>query len=152
MRGVVDQITVVHERGEIGERAADIPGEHPKQQRGGGHEETDLELLVQKDRRDPGAFQNVLKIVGGFALERQRLVKLVVQSVEFFVGRRSVLVHGPNLFGVARKVAQFVEESVDGAWLWSGNAGRAEFRPIFSSATVLARAWSKATGRHNSTF
>ena len=28
-----------------------------------------------------------LKIVGGFALERQRLVKLVVQSVEFFVGR-----------------------------------------------------------------
>ena len=42
---------------------------------------------VEKQRRDPGAIENVLQVIGGAALPLQRLLELAVESSEFLVER-----------------------------------------------------------------
>ncbi len=63
---------------EIGERPADVGGDHAEERFRRGREEAYIELLIQEYRRQIGAVQYVLEIVGDDALLSQGLLKLAV--------------------------------------------------------------------------
>ena len=77
-RGVADEIAIVRERCEIGQRSTNIRGNHPEQRNGRRCEKPDFELFIRKDRGDARAFQNILKIVGRVSLPFKSLVELSV--------------------------------------------------------------------------
>ena len=76
---------------QIRKRTPDIAGNDAEQCLRGGREEADIEAGVEEDRRDVGAVQHVLQIVGGRALPFQRLLKLTVEGGELLVERLQLL-------------------------------------------------------------
>ena len=60
---VGEEIRVGGERGEIGERSADIGGDDAEQRFRRRREEADVEVAVEEQRRDVGAVEDVLQIV-----------------------------------------------------------------------------------------
>ena len=85
------------QRVEICKRAADVAGDDAEERFGGRGEEADIEVGVEKKRRDVGAVQNVLQIVGGRALPLQRLLELAVESRQLLVQRLQLLLGGQQL-------------------------------------------------------
>src|SRR5208283_4497188 len=65
---VSDQIAVVRERGEIGQRPTNVCRNHSEKRHGCGGEKANLEFFIQEDRGDPRTLQNVLQIVRRIAL------------------------------------------------------------------------------------
>ena len=64
---------------------------------GGRREEADFELGVEEERRDIGAVQDVLQIVGGRALPLQRFLELAVEGGQLLVERLQFLLRGQQL-------------------------------------------------------
>ena len=82
---------------EIGERPADIGGNDVEKRLRGRREEADVQTRVQKQRRDVGAVQDVLEIVGRGALPLDGLLKLAVERGELLVERLQLLLRGLEL-------------------------------------------------------
>ena len=72
-------------------------GNDTEERFGGRREEADIEVGVEKDRRDIGAVQNILQIVGGRALPLQRFLELAVERGELLVERLQFLLRGQQL-------------------------------------------------------
>ena len=83
--------------GEIGERPADIGGDDPEQRFCRRREEADVEIAVEEQRRDAGAVEDVLQIVGRVALPFQRFLKLAVEGGELLVERLQFFLRGYQL-------------------------------------------------------
>ena len=96
--GIGEQIAVGGERGEIGERPADVGGDDAKQRLGRRREETDVELAVQEQGRHSGAVQDVLQIIRCAALAFERFLKLAVEGGQLFIERLQLLSRGHQLF------------------------------------------------------
>ena len=94
---VGQQIGVAERAGEVGERPADIGGDDAEQRFRRRREEADVEIAVEEQRRDAGAVQDVLQIVGRAALPLQRLLKLAVEGGELLVERLQLLLRGHQL-------------------------------------------------------
>ena len=62
--GIGQQVPVGEMVREIGQRPADIGGDHAEQRLRRGGEEADAEILVEEERRNIGAVEDVLEIVG----------------------------------------------------------------------------------------
>ena len=95
--GVGEEIGVGGERGQIGERPADVGGDDPEQRFRRRREEADVEVAVEEQRRDAGAVENVLQIVGRAALPFERLLKLAVERGQLLVERLQLLLRGYQL-------------------------------------------------------
>ena len=95
--GVDEEIAFPAEGFEVGQRPTDIAGDHMEQRLGGRSEEPDIEMRVEKDRRDVGAVEDVLQIVGERALALQRLLKLAVEGAQLLVERLQLLLGSHQL-------------------------------------------------------
>ena len=60
-------------------------------------EQADVQVHVEEDRRDIGAVQHILQIVGGGPLAVQRFLKLAVERGQFLVERLQFLLRGEQL-------------------------------------------------------
>ena len=83
--------------GEVGERPADVGGDDPEQRFRRRREEADVEVAVEEQRRDAGAVEDVLQVVGGAALAFERLLQLAVEGGELLVERLQLLLGGFQL-------------------------------------------------------
>ena len=72
-------------------------GNDIEQRLGGRREEADIEIGVEEERRDIGAVQDVLQIVGGRALPLQRFLELAVEGGQLLVERLQFLLRGQQL-------------------------------------------------------
>ena len=80
-RASVEKSAVGGQRVEVGERPADVAGNDAEQRLGRRREEADVEIGVEKQRRDVGAVQDVLQIVGGRALPLQGFLSWLLSAV-----------------------------------------------------------------------
>ena len=64
---------------------------------GGRREEADVEVGVEEERRDVGAVQDILQIVGRRALPLQRFLKLAVEGGQLLVERLQFLLRRQQL-------------------------------------------------------
>ena len=87
LRGVGEEVGVVDQAGEVGQRPADIRSEDAEHRFCGRCEQSDLEVTVQEQHRNLRAVHGVLQIVGGGALPLDRFVELTVEGGEFLVER-----------------------------------------------------------------
>ena len=62
--GIGEEIPVGKMPRKIGERPADVGADHAEERLRRRGEEADLEVLVKEERRDVGAVQDVLEVVG----------------------------------------------------------------------------------------
>ena len=85
------------QRVEVGERPAESLGNDIEQRLGRRREEADIEVGVEEQRRDIGAVQDVLQIVGGGALPLQRFLELAVEGGQLLVERLQFLLRGQQL-------------------------------------------------------
>ena len=76
---------------EIGERPADVGGDHAEERLRRRREEADIEFLVEEQRRDVGAVQDVLEVVGDGLMLIEGLLKLAVERRELLVERLQFL-------------------------------------------------------------
>ena len=83
--GVGEEIAVGGERGEIRHGPTDVARDELEKRFCRRGEEADVEAAVQEQRRDAGAFEDVLQIVGRAPLPFERLLKLYIQRRELFV-------------------------------------------------------------------
>ena len=60
----------------------------------GRREEADIEVAVEEERRDVGAVEDVLQVVGRAALLLERLLELAVEGGELLVERLQLLLRG----------------------------------------------------------
>ena len=95
--GIGDQVGIGGERGEVGERSADIAGDDPEQRSCRRREEADVEVAVEEQGRDTSAVEDVLQIVRCVALPFQGLLQLAVEGGELFVERLKLLLRGDQL-------------------------------------------------------
>ena len=86
------------ERAEVGERPADVAGNDIEQRLRRRCEKADIELGIEKERRDIGAVENILQIVGCRALPLQRLLKLTVEGGQLLIQRLQLLFRRQQLF------------------------------------------------------
>ena len=96
-RGVRQQSFIRGQRVQIGQRPPDVAGNDVEHSLGGRREKADVEIGVQEDRRDIGAVENVLQIVGGRALPLQGFLQLAVEGGQFLVERLQFLLRGQQL-------------------------------------------------------
>ena len=89
--GVDEQIRIGEMVREIGERPADVGGDHAEERLRRGGEEADLEFLVEEQRRNVGAVQDVLEVVGEGLMLVEGLLKLAVERRELLVERLQFL-------------------------------------------------------------
>ena len=140
---------------EIGERAADIAGDHGEQRFGGGGKEADLQFGIEEQGGDIGAVQHVLQIVRRGALAFQGFLQLAVQRGEFLVEGLQFLLRGHQLLvGGLELLVDRQRLLVDGFLLFVGQfevvdralqfgAGRVQFTldigDLGGAAVVFAR-------------
>ena len=76
---------------EIGERSTDVGGDHAEERLRRRGEEADVEFLVEEQRRDVGAVQDVLEVVGDGLMLTEGLLKLAIERRELLVERLQFL-------------------------------------------------------------
>ena len=96
--GIDEEILVVGTAGEIGERPADVGCDDAEMRSHRRREETDVQLAVEEDRRDLGAVEDILQIVGRDALLLDGLVQLAVEGGQLLVERLELFLRGFQLF------------------------------------------------------
>ena len=94
---VGQQRAVGRKRGQVRQRAADIAGNEVEQRFGRRREQADVQVHVEEDRRDIGAVQHILQIVGGGPLAVERFLELAVERGQFLVERLQFLLRGEQL-------------------------------------------------------
>ena len=85
------------QRAEVRERPPDVAGNDAEERLGGRREEADIEVGVEEERRDIGAVQDVLQIIGGRTLPLQRFLELAVEGGELLVERLQFLLRRQQL-------------------------------------------------------
>ena len=119
---VVQQHAVGRQRIEIRERPADIARYHPEQRSCGQHEEADVQLRIEEHRRDIGAVEHVLQVVGGRSLPLQRFLELAVERGQFLVQRLQFLLRRKQLLvGRLELLVDRQRLLVDGLLLFARN-------------------------------
>src|SRR6185436_12945109 len=78
--GIVQKGLVGSQRTEVRQRPADIARDDVEEQPGGRGEEANTEARIEEDRRDVGAVENILQVVGGGALAFERFLELAVEG------------------------------------------------------------------------
>ncbi len=110
------------ERIEIGQRPADIARDDVEQRPGGRREEADVELHVEEQRRDIGAVEDVLQIVGGGALPIERFLQLAIEGGQLLVERLQFFLRGQQfLVGRLEFLVDRQSLFVDRLLLFAGN-------------------------------
>ena len=94
VRASVSRCAIGGQRVEVRERPADIAGNDVEERLGGRREEADIEVGVEEERRDIGAVEDVLQIIGGRALPLQRFLELAVERGELLVERLQFFLRG----------------------------------------------------------
>ena len=97
VRASLSKRAIGSQRVEIGERPPDVARNDAEERLGGRREEADIEVGVEEERRDIGAVQNVLQIVGGRALPLQGLLELAVEGGKLLVERLQFLLRCQQL-------------------------------------------------------
>ena len=72
-------------------------GNDAEERLGGRREEADIEIGVEEERRDIGAVEDVLQIIGGRALPLQRFLELAVEGGQLLVERLQFLLRRQQL-------------------------------------------------------
>ena len=93
-----EKIAVGSQRIEVGKRPPNVAGNNTEQRLGGGREEADIEVGIEEERRNIGAVQDVLQIIGGRALALQRFLELAVEGSQLLVERLQFLLRRQQLF------------------------------------------------------
>ena len=89
--GIGQKSVIGGQRAEIRERPADVAGDDIEEGSGGGREEADIEVGVEEKRRDIGAVQDILQVVGRRPLPFQGFLELAVEGGELFIERLQFL-------------------------------------------------------------
>src|SRR4029077_5289847 len=110
------------QRAEVGERPPDVARKDTEQQSGGRREEADIEIRVEKKRRDIGAVEDILKVVRGRALPFQGFLELAIEGRKLLVERLQFFLRGQQ-FLIRRLVFLVDGQSllVDGFLLFARN-------------------------------
>ncbi len=96
-RSIDEEILVVGTAGEIGERPSDVGRDDAEMRSHRRREEPDVQLAVQEDRRDLGAVEDILQIVGGDALLLDGFVQLAVEGGQLLIERLKLFLRGFQL-------------------------------------------------------
>ena len=88
---------VVGTAGEVGKRPADVGRDDAEMRFHRRREEADVQIAVEEDRRDIGAVEDVLQVVGRHALLLHGLVKLAVEGGQLLVERLQFFLGGQQL-------------------------------------------------------
>ena len=110
------------QRIEVRERPPDVAGNDTEKRLGGRREEADIEVGVEEERRDIGAVQNILQIVGGRTLPLQRFLELAVEGGKLLVERLQFLLRRQQL--LVRRLVFLIDGQrffVDRLLLFAGN-------------------------------
>src|SRR6185437_2412251 len=76
---------------------ADIGGDDAEKRFRRGREEANVEVAVKEERRDVGAVEDVLEVVGRTPLLLQRLLELAIEGGELLIERLQFLLRGDQL-------------------------------------------------------
>ena len=88
---VGQQSDIGGQRIEIRERPTNVRGYDTEERLGSRREEADIQVGIEEERRDIGAVQHVLQIVGRGTLPFERFLKLAVKGGKFFIERLQFL-------------------------------------------------------------
>ena len=96
--GIDEEILIVGTAGKVGERPSDVGCNDAEMRFHRRREEADVQSAVEEDRRDIGAGEHVLQIVGGGALLFYGFVKLAVEGRQLLIERLQFFLRGFQLF------------------------------------------------------
>ena len=121
-------------------------GNDTEQRLRGRREEADVEIGVEKNRRDIGAVQDVLQIVGGRPLPLQRFLELAVEGGQLLVQRLQFLLRGQQF--LVRRLILLVDRNASSLIAFCSSLEISRLRmALCSSARVASSSCSSSATR-----
>ena len=95
---VVANVQVANTANDVHQRATPVTGNEIEDLRDGRRKVANLEIFVEKDRRNLGALEQIIEIAVGAVQFLDLAAELVVHGLQFFVHRLQFLFRGLELF------------------------------------------------------
>ena len=140
--GIRQKSAIGGQRAEVCERPPDVAGNDIEERLGGRREEADIEVGVEEERRNIGAVQDILQIIGGRTLPLQRFLELAVEGGKLLVERLQFLLRRQQL--LVRRLVFLVDGQcffVDRLLLFARNL------KVADGALQLRSAWLRVPAR-----